>query len=155
MNFDNKIIVIDHVLTEEECQSAIQFYNQVSEKIVYEKTFVLHLETDNLWAKKIYNSFSDEKIKNKMIIDWCQIVQWPTNSFQYYHKDTAKSDTVFTSITYLNNDYIGGETSFENDINIIPKIGRTVYFSGQQYNHGVLTVLNGTRYTIPIWYKSI
>lgn len=154
MIFDNKIIVIDNVLTEKECQDAINLWHETQEKIQYEKTLLISLEPKNFWVQKIYNTLCDTEIKNIISVDWCQIVQWPTNSSQDYHIDYGKKDTPFTSITYLNDDYLGGETSFQNDINIIPKKGRTVYFSGQQYNHGVLKVLTNTRYTIPIWYKS-
>ena len=40
-----------------------------------------------------------------------------------------------------------------NDIKLIPKIGRTVYFDGNHYMHGVSNIEKNIRYTLPIWYK--
>jgi hypothetical protein len=69
-----------------------------------------------------YNSFD-----KKNCVDWLQIVHWPKGSFQEFHKDFESQDTVLTSITYLNDDFVGGETVFEDGIVIKPKKGRTLF----------------------------
>jgi hypothetical protein len=94
----------------------------------------------------------NELLPEKISVDWCEIVAWLQGTSQAAHHDTANPDTVFTSITYLNDRYIGGRTFIVDDIEVVPKIGRTVYFDGNYYLHGVSAVA-GTRFTLPIWYK--
>lgn len=93
-------------------------------------------------------------LEEKIAVDWCEIVDWPAGSDQALHLDTSSDHTMFTSITYLNDDYRGGRTHIKDDLEIIPKVGRTVYFDGNFYLHGVTLVERGTRYTLPIWYKN-
>ena len=83
-----------------------------------------------------------------------QITVWPTGSKQKTHVDSARESTVLTSITYLNDDYEGGETYFENGITISPKKGKTVFFDGIKYPHGVNTVKNNKRRILAIWYSN-
>lgn len=158
MNLDKKIIIIDDVLSKEECEDAINTFQKYDfETEQFRDTFLLRVNNDhqNLinMACKIRDSISF--LSKDIAIDWSQVVQWAPNSRQNYHKDTASDRTILTSITYLNDEYVGGETSIENDINIIPKTGRTVYFDGNYYVHGVNEITRGVRYTFPIWYKHI
>ena len=78
--------------------------------------------------------------------------------------DIAEESTIFSSVTYLNDNFTGGETYIINDITlrkhvrdlsvkISPKTGRTLYFDGKQYEHGVTEVKDSHRYTLAIWYK--
>ena len=60
---------------------------------------------------------------------------------------------MFASITYLNDNFSGGETYLVDDLIVRPKRGRVIAFDGQQYLHGVNRVRSGDRYTIAIWYK--
>ena len=84
-----------------------------------------------------------------------QIVKWPLGSSQPHHVDVSRESTTFTSITYLNDDYEGGETYFtKEDILIKPQVGRTILFDGKKYEHGVNKITNGTRYTLALWYSS-
>ena len=97
--------------------------------------------------KKIYNN-----IYKDIVGDWLQIVKWPSNSYQNLHLDKTSNKTVLTSITYLNENYSGGETYFKDGTIIKPKTGRTLIFDGMYYVHGVKTIKKGTRYTLPVWY---
>jgi hypothetical protein len=74
-------------------------------------------------------------------------------TYQPPHFDTASSQTVLTSITYLNENFVGGDTYFEDGAIIKPVIGRTLVFNGMKYVHGVKEILSGTRWTVPIWYE--
>jgi hypothetical protein len=105
------------------------------------------------------NNFKDleNKINNFLkiyLIDWWQIVHWPLGSYQNLHFDKTVNLTALTSISYLNNAFTGGQTFFEDETIIHPKLGRTLLFNGQQYKHGVKQVLTGNRYTLAIWYKN-
>jgi len=68
------------------------------------------------------------------------------------HFDEARESTNLTSITYLNEGYLGGETAFDNGVIIKPKIGKTVFFDGKKYLHGVNPVTKGKRFVLAIWY---
>jgi hypothetical protein len=104
-------------------------------------------------AKKIEQITN--KYYNSNIIDWCEIVRWPCNSWQPYHLDKASEKTSLTSITYLNENFDGGCTIMHDGTKVKPKTGRTVIFDGNKYIHGVEPILKGERYTLPIWYKSL
>ena len=88
-------------------------------------------------------------------IDWFQIVKWPINSTQNLHFDTASQKTTLTSITYLNDDYTGGQTYYEDGTIFKPKKGRSLFFNGQYYKHGVKPVDKNIRYVVAAWYKKI
>ena len=97
-------------------------------------------------------------------IDWGEIVKRPPGTEHPKHLDIAEESTIFSSVTYLNDNFTGGETYIINDITlrkhvrdlsvkISPKTGRTLYFDGKQYEHGVTEVKDSHRYTLAIWYK--
>jgi 2OG-Fe(II) oxygenase superfamily len=68
------------------------------------------------------------------------------------HLDTYESPVKFTIITYLNDDYEGGEIVFPNQgISLKPKAGSTLIFpTGEPYSHKVNPILSGKRYTFPV-----
>ena len=159
MNLSNKIIILDNTLSEAECSKIINVFNVARNgnlASVYRDTLLFEVvENTSLYKMALTVQRSVSFLTNKIGIDWCHIVEWPAGSKQNFHIDDTSGDTVFTSITYLNDDYAGGETQFLNDISVVPKRGRTVYFDGNYYTHGVNEITSGTRYTLPIWYKSI
>jgi hypothetical protein len=150
-----KILILDDVLHEDECNALIKFYKEIGPKKQHRDTFVLPLQSDMIINRTVanivsaFNNFSTSKIN----ISWCEIVEWPEKSFHPAHIDDTDRSISFTSITYLNNSYTGGNTFFVDDIEVVPKVGRTIYFDGMFYRHGVTQVENGVRYTLPIWYK--
>lgn len=156
MEFKNKIIILDDVLSSDECATTIEYYKKNGPTHQWHTFFPRHVfleEYDSLPViKKIFLSVTAQ-LNIDIDIDWCEIVYWPQGAQQDLHYDTSSANTVFTSITYLNDDYKGGKTFFEDDIEFIPKIGRTVCFDGKHYFHGVTEVTEGDRFTLPIWYK--
>lgn len=151
-----KIIVLDNVLTKRECKKIIEFYNSKISHIRWGSSYSLPIDmNDQFLMSKVtkIEAHINLLLQNNIKTDWSQIVKWPIDSSQQVHYDMASDRTVFTSVTYLNDDYDGGETFILDDIKIVPKIGRTVYFDGQFYKHGVSCVKNRDRYTLPIWYK--
>ena len=63
----------------------------------------------------------------------------------------------FSSVTYLNDDYQGGETFIKtehgDDYVSVPKKGSMVcYYSDPRNEHGVNLITSGVRVTMPIWY---
>ena len=138
------IKIIDDVLTEKECSDFIQKFKSSKNIEQWRTTFLLNLDKD-------VTQISQHIIGKPNRI---QVVSWPNGSDQNLHFDTAVSSTIYASITYLNEDFEGGQTYFEDGTLIQPKIGRMVTFDGQKYKHGVKEV-KGHRYTLPIWYNRI
>ena len=62
--------------------------------------------------------------------------------------------TDYASILYLNDDFEGGETFFEDGTVLKPKQGTCVIFESMKHFHGVYPHGNEDRYTSPIWYTS-
>jgi predicted 2-oxoglutarate/Fe(II)-dependent dioxygenase YbiX len=56
-------------------------------------------------------------------------------------------------ILYLNDDFEGGETVFENETIIKPKKGRLLVFSNGIFLHKVNLITKGERYVIAGWFK--
>ena len=154
--FHNKIILIDDVLSSSECEELIEYYLKVGIYMIWNGTKPMDINLHNVFLQnkvtKISNTIN-QILEEKIEVDWCKIVQWPLGSNQNTHFDTTSVNTVFTSITYLNDNYRGGRTFIKDDIEVVPKIGRTVYFDGSFYPHGVTLIESGTRYTLPVWYK--
>jgi len=85
-------------------------------------------------------------------INYSHIVRRDKDSFQLSHTDFDYHS--WTSILYLNEDFIGGETCIENEI-ISPQSGTLITFKGNCLEHQVLPVTSGRRYNILVWYKTI
>ena len=151
-----KIIILDDVLSPTECQTLIDFYMLNGPTHDWRNTFPMAVDLSNGFLRSKVSAIENavkRLLPEKITVDWCEIVAWPQGSSQAVHHDTARPETVFTSITYLNSDYRGGRTFIVNDIEVVPKMGRTVAFDGNHYLHGVTEVDRNTRYTLPIWYK--
>ena len=137
----------------EDCDSLIEFYKKNSEKaFLFRNVFPLQLEGEILEKVKKYLEPISNYL-NSSIVDWSQIVRWPKQSYQNLHLDSASDKTTLTSITYLNSDFIGGITHFNEGTQFSPLKGRTVFFDGQYFTHGVSPVIQGERYVIATWYK--
>ena len=88
-------------------------------------------------------------------VELAEIIKWPTGSHQPYHTDMSRESTTFTSITYLNDNFEGGETEFTTEnFSVKPKVGRTILFDGKRFEHGVKTITEGVRYTFALWYSN-
>ncbi len=146
-----KTIIIDNFLSKVECDNLINYYKE-NEK----------------FSKQWYSRYplscnlKDIKLKLNVIskqhgaeVDWFDIVKWPVGSEQNLHFDDAKKDTVLSSITYLNDNFKGGQTYFEEGTIFKPKVGRSLFFDGQYYRHGVKPVEENIRYVVAAWYKKL
>jgi len=147
------VYIKENNLSIDECDNLIGFYKNNSERAtLFRNVFPLNLNGQELERIKKYLE-PTSIILNNSIVDWSQIVYWPKKSYQDLHKDFASDQTILTSITYLNEDFIGGLTYFEDGTQFAPVKGRTVFFDGQYFNHGVTPILQGERYVIATWYK--
>lgn len=91
-----------------------------------------------------------KKQNKKYVINYFEIVKWPQEESLSEHVDFDYHP--YTSILYLNDNFIGGETIVGGK-KIIPKKCKLIAFEGNKIKHKVNTVIKGTRYTVPCWYK--
>ena len=135
-------------LSESECINLIDVYKKnENQSYSYRDTFPLNLTSLSPIADNILHEC--KKYDENILLETCQIVKWPTGSFMKPHKDPPGD--VFAAIVYLNDDYIGGETCFE-DMRIIPETGKLVIFSNCELLHWVNMIENTTRYTLSLWF---
>ena len=117
----------------------------------FAESFTIDIDSNNPLVNKIKDQ-AVEKDKFKQI-ELAQIVTYPTGSSLHFHFDEARETTTGASITFLNDGFVGGEAALEA-IKISPLTGRTYYFDGKMYKHGVLNVIKGVRHTLSVWYKN-
>ena len=147
--------LIDDFITKKECKYLINFYKSYEFKsFAYRDTRPLDLkESSMLELEFLFKKLNKYASKLNAKLDWSQIVKWPVGSTQNLHFDSAKENTVLSSILYLNDNYKGGQTYYEEGTIFKPKTGRIVYFDGRHYKHGVKPVKKETRFVVAAWYK--
>ena len=85
-------------------------------------------------------------------VEWGEIVYRLKDCSSAFHFDTQSKETAITSVTYLTDNFEGGETCFIDGTKIKPLVGRTIIFDGNHYKHGV-AASSDVRFAMPIWYK--
>ena len=85
---------------------------------------------------KICKSFDDN-----VILDYVGVVRWPPGTYMkpHFDKNDIHGEGVFAAMLYLNNDFGGGYTCFENH-EVKPEPGRLLIFSNSLYLHHVTKV---------------
>jgi hypothetical protein len=73
------------------------------------------------------------------------------------HQDLGVSSRLISTVSYLNDDYVGGEIDFrQSNVRIKPEAGSIVFFpSNFLYVHEVFPMISGTRYAMPHWYHHL
>ena len=154
------ICIKDNTLSKEEIKKLLVFTTHPHEKWAgcvncagfgIGESQTVNINFDHPLINKIINQ-SVEKNKFKEV-EWAKIISYPTGSSMSFHLDTSRETTTGASITFLNDDFVGGEAIVEG-IKISPLAGRTYYFDGKIYKHAVLNVIKGIRHTLSIWYKN-
>ena len=157
------IIVKDEIRPDQYWQNPINiFVNNLVYSQIFEQTRLLRLK-DGINKDSHYDEYNCIKemalnVQNLVytdkrfsVIQNIEIVKYPQGASKGFHFDNARDTTTGASITYLNDDYIGGQTVIEG-VSVQPLRGRTVFFDGKQYKHNVMNVVKGCRYTLSIWY---
>ncbi|PQJ17007.1 prolyl hydroxylase family protein [Nonlabens tegetincola] len=173
-----KIWTIDNFLTEKECEELIL----ISEQKGYEEATVslasgakmmkgirnnsrlIHTDknlADKYWDK--LTGFYPEKIDDNKATGLNERFRFykyePEQRFKRHIDGRFKRDEFeesrITFMIYLNDDFKGGETKF-NDITIIPKIGTALCFIHEQKHEGV-SIEKGEKYVLrsDIMYRKI
>lgn len=97
--------------------------------------------------------------------NYTDLVLWRPGRQMHEHKDNGYTDDsnlrprVWSSVTYLNDDYQGGVTFIKNErgeyYSSAPRKGRIVIFaSDDRCTHGVTPVEGGNRFTLSIWFAT-
>ena len=91
----------------------------------------------------------DDNIK----LQYVGVVRWPIGTFMKPHIDdnNVHEPDVFAAMLYLNNDFTGGSTCFE-DMEIKPEPGKLIIFSNSQHLHYVSEVGAAERFVLSFWY---
>lgn len=73
------------------------------------------------------------------------------------HQDLGVSSRLVSTVSYLNQDYDGGEIQFQHSkVSIKPEAGSIVVFpSNYLCVHEVMPITRGTRYAMPHWYHHL
>lgn len=145
------IHIFENFVELDDCLNYINFFEQnINQAEVYRDTWVLRNFKNDSFLNKI------KIIENKFAvkINYYEIVKWPEKSQQDWHKDgLVKIDNNHSGILYLNENFVGGETVIE-DKKIRPKTGSFVFFEGSKLMHKVNQIIQGSRYTMPCWFRN-
>ncbi len=155
------IVIIENLFSQGICESLVRYFisqkNRGNIRYPSDKTNVaFDIDNNNPTFKKIYSILENtvSKIYDKpYVVDWGQITEWKPGTRLQEHFDFKSPNTVMTSVTYLNDSCVGGRTYIIDDIEVRPKVGRTIFFDGTIYKHGITEVIKGNRYAMPVWYK--
>ena len=158
--FDKPYTVIDDVLTEQECKELIKYYDTRPLQIEQGHNYIFKAVVSRFDRKPV-----DEFIK-KLVSKIVRFapedvmvqrahIEVRTEEHPAHFDNKAGDWGMFTTVLYLNEDFDGGHTFINIDgerIEVKPKTGRIVAYNGHKLEHGVTSISNGVRYTLPIWY---
>lgn len=163
------ITIVDDIFSPKDCKEIIDYMQGASDDLIRRRAYpqlgflpivphTTHNPLDEFVKSKMVKLFSN--LGESVRIQRAHIETRENGSGLPFHFDEADASVVFTSVTYLNDDYLGGETiirpngeeSDKFDTVVKPRTGRTVFFNGTYHWHTVSAVTNGTRYTLPTWY---
>jgi hypothetical protein len=111
---------------------------------------------ENDLFSRVVNSVTNicKTFDKDVILDYVAIVRWPPGTFMKPHldKNDIHGQDVFAAMLYLNNDFEGGHTCFE-DFEVKPEPGKLLIFSNSLYLHHVSKVEDSDRFALSFWYK--
>jgi len=116
---------------------------------------VYKLVSSNCYSNVI-NNVTDlcKTFESEIVLDYVGVVRWPIGTFMKPHVDdnNVHKPDVFAAMLYLNDDFEGGSTMFE-DIEVKPERGKLVIFSNSQHLHYVSKVDKSERFVLSFWYS--
>ena len=89
-------------------------------------------------------------------LDYVGVVRWPIGTFMKPHVDdnNVHNPDMFAAMLYLNNNFSGGHTCFEN-FEVKPEPGKLIILSNSHYLHYVNKVESAERFVLSFWYNSL
>jgi Rps23 Pro-64 3,4-dihydroxylase Tpa1-like proline 4-hydroxylase len=84
------------------------------------------------------------------------LLRYKTGGYLPAHQDQGVSTRILSTVSYLNDDYVGGEIEFVNSkVKIKPPAGSIIFFpSNYLYVHEVHPIVSGERYSLPHWFHN-
>jgi Rps23 Pro-64 3,4-dihydroxylase Tpa1-like proline 4-hydroxylase len=103
---------------------------------------------------KVLYPFAEKNIKGRE--SQFHILRYASDGYLPAHQDQGISSRVLSVVTYLNDDYEGGEIEFVNsNVKIKPPAGSIIFFpSNFLYVHEVHKMTSGQRYALPYWFHN-
>ena len=92
---------------------------------------------------------------DRVIVAYAGVVRWPVGTFMKPHIDPHRPDQepdLFAAVLYLNDEYIGGHTGFE-ECEVKPETGKLLVFSNSIYEHHVTKIEGAERFALNIRYN--
>ena len=113
------------------------------------------LEKTLLHYSSVLYPFAEKNIKSRERT--MHLLKYENDGYLPAHQDQGVSTRVLSVLLYLNNDYEGGEITFQNsNITIKPEPGSILFFpSNFLYVHEVAPITKGPRYALPNWYHNV
>lgn len=104
---------------------------------------------------KVLYPFADQNIKNREYS--IHLLRYDVGGHLPAHQDHGVSSRVLSTVSYLNDDYEGGEIEFRNsNVKIKPPAGSIIFFpSNFLYVHEVYPITSGSRYSLPHWFHNM
>ena len=175
----NLIYIEENYITPEECEEFIKLSKDNQKPIPYGDptrggdTYLTNVEWKNHGASyhggdidvvvpslenKVVTSVNKlcESFDNEINLDYVGVVRWPVGTFMKPHVDdnNIHNPDVFAAMLYLNDDFEGGHTLFEQ-YDIKPEVGKLIVFSNSQLLHYVSKVEDSERFVLSFWYKRL
>ena len=175
----NLIYIEENYITPEECEEFIKLSKDNQKPIPYGDptrggdTYLTNVEWKNHGASyhggdidvvvpslenKVVTSVNKlcESFDNEINLDYVGVVRWPVGTFMKPHVDdnNIHNPDVFAAMLYLNDDFQGGHTLFEQ-YDIKPEVGKLIVFSNSQLLHYVSKVEDSERFVLSFWYKRL
>jgi len=115
---------------------------------------------------EIINSIKKEMCRKydlkDLFLEYAGMCKWEAGQYLNLHGDNAYYPSGepnyvphrdYSSIVYLNDNFLGGNFYFKDNTHYSIKTGMLMGFpSGVEYAHGIKKVLRGNRYTLAIWW---
>ncbi len=106
---------------------------------------------------QIMYPYAGRNIKGE--VDQVSVLKYEPSGYLPEHIDQGISSRVLSVVSYLNDDYDGGEITFtsigDGGITIKPEAGSAVFFpSNFVGSHKISEIRSGTRYSVPNWYHN-
>ena len=117
----------------------------------------IEIDDDELF-KTVVHSITDlcKSFDPDIALDYVGVVRWPPGTFMkpHFDRNDVHGPDVFAAMLYLNDDFSGGHTCFD-DFDVAPEPGKLIIFSNSQYLHHVNKVEDGERFVLSFWYKRL
>jgi len=142
----------ENFLSDNDCGRLIDYYqNNLKDKFRYNSTEPINiLDCKDLFVSECLDKVIKKcKSLSNVYLDNAEIIRWLNGGHMEMHVDQGDK---YAAITYLNDDYAGGELIIQ-DYKIKPKRGELIVFENSHILHGVNTVI-GERFTLSSWFKS-